>query len=211
MNAYLANHMNVTRIALCCSTLIGMTPSSASAATASYRVSQAEVIVICPLTVGGRFEAKTTVVGGELELDAEHPGALNGAVSVDLRTLRTGIGLRDAHLREKYLEVQRGSGFDTATLKNVRVAVPGLRNFRGKAPFQGILTVHGEDREIGGTAEIADLGSGIRVAAVFDLRISDFQIARPAYLGVGVSNNIQVKVNLTASAARAADARKVGS
>ena len=45
--------------------------------------------------------------------------ALDGNLVVDLRTLDTGIGLRNRHLRENYLEVDKAPGFETATLSEI--------------------------------------------------------------------------------------------
>ena len=40
---------------------------------------------------------------------------------MDLRTLDTGIGLRNRHLRENYLEVDKAPGFETATLSEIHL------------------------------------------------------------------------------------------
>ena len=65
----------------------------------------------------------------------ERFAAFDGSLAVDLRTLDTGIGLRNEHLREKYLEVDKGPGFDTATLSEI-----DLNGFNPDAPErQGIL------------------------------------------------------------------------
>ena len=70
------------------------------------RVSSGEVTGICPLTVGGSFEAKTKHLSGGLAVsDSE---SVKGALTVDLQTLQAGIGLRDQHLKNNYLEVDKG-------------------------------------------------------------------------------------------------------
>ena len=43
----------------------------------------------------------------------------DGNLTVDLRTLDTGIGLRNDHLRDHYLEVDKGPGFDKAILSEI--------------------------------------------------------------------------------------------
>src|SRR5512141_1682031 len=82
----------------------------------TWSVAQGDVRVICPMTIGGSFEAKTTALSGSVTASARGSGALDGSLVVDLRTLDTGIGLRNEHLRENYLEVDKGQGFDTAML-----------------------------------------------------------------------------------------------
>ena len=80
---------------------------------------QGDVRVICPMTIGGSFEAKTAALTGSVIVGANGSRRLEGSLAVDLRTLDTGIGLRNEHLREKYLEVNKGTGFDTATLSAI--------------------------------------------------------------------------------------------
>lgn len=157
---------------------------------ASYRVAKAEVVIVCPLTIGGSFEAKTTTMSGALESRPE--GAINGSLQLDLQTLDTGIGLRTRHMRDKYLEVQKGPEFATATLEDIRV-----ERLDGKTAIKGMLLLHGVRREVTGTAEIRQEDGGARVEAQFPVRVSEFEIPKPSYLGVGVRDEVQVKVSMT--------------
>jgi hypothetical protein len=71
-----------------------------------------------------------------------------------------------------------------------------------------MLRLHGQRREVLGTAEIRHENGKVRVLAQFPLRVTDFQIAKPSYLGVGVREQIQVKVSMTASPTSAVAARR---
>ena len=157
-----------------------------------YRVADAEVTIVCPLTVGGSFEAKSNDVRGEVAARADQPGALDGALHVNLQTLVTGIGLRDRHMRENYLEVQKGPEYATAVLEQIRV-----ERLEGTTTLKGVLLLHGQRREVSGTAEMKEQDGRIRVQAQFPLRVSDFEIPKPSYLGVGVRDEIQIKVTMT--------------
>ena len=168
---------------------------------ASYRVAKAEVVIVCPLTIGGSFEAKTTAMSGELEARPE--GTINGSLQLDLQTLDTGIGLRTRHMRDNYLEVQKGPEYATATLENIRV-----ERLDGKTAIKGTLRLHGTTREVTGTAEIRQEDGRARVEAQFPVRVSDFQIPKPSYLGVGVRDEVQVKVSMTVNTTTPAVARK---
>jgi hypothetical protein len=66
--------------------------------------------------------------------------------------------------------------------------------------------LHGEEREVSGTANIKPSGEGYRVEASFPVRISDFEIPDPTYLGVGVKDEVQVRVNFTVAPASGAAA-----
>ena len=172
----------------------GLAVLSVSAAEPlQYRVDKASVTVVCPLTVGGSFEAKTTALTGELTLTPDSPSGVSGTLSADLRTLQTGISLRDRHLRENYLEVDKGPAFASATLAQIKIDV-----WTGTGKFQGVLTLHGLQRTVVGTATVKRDHRGYQVEATFPLKISEFEIPEPTYLGVGVRDQIEVRVKMSA-------------
>jgi len=164
----------------------------------AWRVSTGTVIVNCPLTVGGSFDAKTSGIEGQLTSSATAPTALTGELSVDLSTLDTGIGLRNRHMRERYLEIGKGDGFGKAVLKAVTLEQSPL-TFSGTTKFTGELTVHGVTRPVAGEARLQPAGNGARVQAAFPVHLPDYQIAKPRYLGVGVKDDVQVKVTFEAT------------
>src|SRR3712207_2515733 len=98
-------------------------------------VAEASIVVKCPLTVGGGFEAKTNALDGELSMSAQRPGEVDGTLVVDLRTLETGISLRDTHMRDQYLEVQKGEQFAAARLNRIRLAGIEPANPTGNGTF----------------------------------------------------------------------------
>src|ERR1700738_4820518 len=85
--------------------------ASRAHATDTYKITGGDVAVVCPLTVGGSFEAKTKNLSGDLAPASGQPGAVAGTLKVDLQTLETGIRLRDHHLKNSYLEVGKGPDF----------------------------------------------------------------------------------------------------
>jgi polyisoprenoid-binding protein YceI len=152
--------------------------------------SHADVRVVCALSVGGSFEAKTTALTGTLT--PVGPSEL----TVDLKSLDTGIGLRNEHLRDTYLEVDKGAGFDTAVLSAIRIAAPDPATFQGRTTFSGTLRLHGVDKAVAGDVELRREGTSLRVTASFSILLPDFGIAKPRYLGVGVTDEVRVNVTL---------------
>jgi polyisoprenoid-binding protein YceI len=195
--------MRSTRLIALAISAIALTPSF-SGAEEALRITSGDVTVLCPLTVGGSFEAKTTALSGEVTPAAG--GAVKGALTVDLIKLETGISLRDRHLRNNYLEVQKGANFAVAKLENIKV-----EKLPGKTTFKGTLMLHGMQREVTGTADVQQDGKGYKLAATFPVRVSEFQIPEPSYLGVGVQDEVTISVNLTAMPAAAMTAAAGGS
>ena len=169
-----------------------------SAATGPWRVGQAEVSVKCPMTVGGSFDARTSALTGTLTASAGRP-SFEGSLAVDLRTVDTGIDLRNEHLREKYLEVDKGKGYDQAILSEVALQGLNADAPAGKGSFTGSLMLHGVKKTVTGPAEIRQEGTGWRVRASFPLNLPDYNIDKPRYLGVGVKDTVQVTVTFTAT------------
>jgi polyisoprenoid-binding protein YceI len=148
------------------------------------------------MTIGGSFDAKTSTLSGSLTSNGAH---IDGTVVVDLKTLDTGISLRNEHMRDNYLEVGKGAGYDTAALTGIDLKGLNGDAPEGKGSFSGMLTVHGVTRSVSGSAEVRKAGSGVRVKASFPVNLPDYNIPEPRYLGVGVKNTVQVDVTFTAT------------
>lgn len=167
---------------------------AASSPAIAADVSHGDVRVVCPMTVGGSFEAKTTALSGSLS-----PAGPN-ELTVDLRSLDTGIGLRNDHLRESYLEVAKGEGFDKAVLSGIAIAAPDPAAFQGRTTFTGTLRLHGVAKPVAGSVEVRRQGASLRVTASFPVGLTEFGIAEPRYLGVGVKDEVRVNVTLSVAA-----------
>lgn len=121
--------------------------------------------------------------------------SVEGQISFALDSIDTGIGLRNKHLKEKYLETAR---FPAAHLSLTSIDItklPTSRSFEPRdLPFDAILQLHGVDHSVHGLARIGRSGDRVQVAASLDLRTTDFGIAIPHYMGITVGE--QVKVNV---------------
>jgi len=163
----------------------------------TYRIDEGRVVVTCPLTVGGSFEAVADVLVGDLGVTGSS-AALSGSLAVDLTTLDTGIGLRNRHLRDRYLEVDRGSDFTHAVLTAVVLGAMPPADSAGRTSFGGTLTLHGTSRSVSGDTRIEPHPNGRRVEAEFAISLSSFEIPPPRYLGIGVQDEVRVRVNFVA-------------
>ena len=181
---------------------VGARPASAEEV---WRLTSGNVRVRCRLTVGGSFDAATSAISGTLRRagpDASYAGALR----VDLLPLDTGIELRNSHLRENYLEVTRGEQYRYAALTGIALAAPLPTDAaRHETSFSATLTLHGVERAVTGEAELSRRDETIRVQAAFSLSIEAFDIPPPRYLGVGVRDEVNVRVTFDAEGGNAAD------
>jgi polyisoprenoid-binding protein YceI len=137
--------------------------------------------------------AGLTIVGQTPDLTVADDGA-NVIVTVPLANLSTGIGLRDHHMREKYLEVPK---FPAATLTIARSALKfPAAGGQAAADVPGTLQLHGQTRPV--TVHYDAKGDGANVGAkgTFRINMNDFGITVPTYLGVTVKPDVDVTASL---------------
>ena len=163
-----------------------------SAEDRAWVVNTAEIRVLCPLTVGGSFEGRSKALTGSLISTGAPSAAFSGQLVLDLQNIDTGIDLRNRHLRDNYLEVGRGPGFDKATLSDLSLPDVDGRWTGGKTRFLAQIMVHGVKKSVTGNAEVRLTLGKARVEARFSLRLAEFEIPPPRYLGVGVKDEIQI-------------------
>jgi polyisoprenoid-binding protein YceI len=115
----------------------------------------------------------------------------NVVVNVPLGNLATGIALRDQHMKEKYLEVGK---YPEAILTITRSAlhVPAAGGERLTADAPGTLKLHGQSRPVTVHYDASPDATGVAVNGRFHLRMDDFGITIPSYLGVTVKPDVDV-------------------
>lgn len=123
-----------------------------------------------------------STVSGEVDLSDQ--GMLSGKFIADLTTIKTGMKLRDSHMKDKYLEVEK---YPKAELKLEPVLV------KGEQDFTGVLTLHGVSKKIRGTMTF----HGRDVKAQFQIKTSDFKIEQASYKVVTVGDEVSVTVKFS--------------
>lgn len=150
-------------------------------AAAQPKISRPEVLFIAHGSLGMRIEGKTP------DLSVTRNGDTLEFV-VQLATLQTGIELRDRHMRDEVLEVQR---FPVATL---RVPNAGLPTAKTAATTRAELTVHGQTRPVDVSFQVEPRG-GYDVTATFRMDLRDYGMNAPTYLGVKVKPEVEVSAD----------------
>ncbi len=192
---------SVTARVLAAAGLLALALAASAGDGSSWSVASGEVTVVCPMTIGGSFEAKTKALTGTLVVASMQPVVLRGSLHVDLRTLDSGIGMRNEHMQEKYLEVGKGEGFAAAVLSDVQLKDARDESFQGATAFRGKLALHGGSQEVSGKAQLRREGAAMRIEASFPVSVPAFGIEKPRYLGVGVKDEVQVRVSFVATPA----------
>ncbi len=181
---------------------LALTGARSAAGAESWSATSGDVHVRCRLTVGGSFDVVTSALSGTLERATPDGADYSGELRVDLATLDSGIGLRNSHLRDNYLEVERGPEFRHAVLSDIVLDDPLPASAgRHETAFSGTLSLHGVERPVEGEAELRRRDGRMQVEATFSISLEAFDIPPPRYLGVGVRDTVEITVTFDAARA----------
>jgi hypothetical protein len=151
------------------------------AGAALVRTGDAEAQFVATGPAGLRINGKTH------DLQVADSGAVL-KVSVPLANLKTGIELRDRHLREKYLQVAQ---HPQAVLEVQRAAIKHPASGGSvTAEADGTLLLHGQTKPVRFKYTAQRDGSRIRVEGSLRIDIRNHGIEVPSYMGLKVKPEV---------------------
>lgn len=154
-------------------------------AAAALRVSGAPNVTFSATgPVGMRIDGSTR------ELSVVDDGT-HLTVRVGLRNLSTGIDLRDRHMRDRYLQVQR---YPQAELVVDRSVLRIPTDAPVTATVRGTFRLHGRERAVRFRYEARRQGNAIRVTAHATIDMTQYGIEAPTYMGVTVRPDVELTV-----------------
>lgn len=121
---------------------------------------------------------------------------LTGEFVVNLKDFSTDMDLRDEHMKEKYLELEK-PGYDKATLKiNQKMEATPMPSNGSWEPqgLKGLLTLHGVTKEIPLNCKLNIKDSTAAGVVNFKIKVQDFKIDIPSFAGVTMADEVDVKV-----------------
>ena len=138
-------------------------------------------------------------VRGSVRLDPQDLSTARATVTVPVASIRTGIALRDEHLRgEKWLN---GEAHPEIRFELTRVEGPAQLS-RGEsvsAKLHGRFTVNGVTKDVVVPAKIGLSGEALDVRARFKIKLSDHGIEIPAVVKLKVADEVTVRIQLRAA------------
>ena len=156
-------------------------------------------------------EGKTVQIDGSVEVDLADAASAAGQFEVDLTTVKTGIEMRDQHMREGYLHTD---SFPKATFKIVKVTKAIPKQLADGQPVeieaQGELTIHGVTKPIAVSGTVTYLkeseatqarlpGDLLHIDVGTPILLSDFKVERPQFVLMKVSDKVELRVDVFAT------------
>lgn len=139
------------------------------------------------------FDGTTDKIDGYMVWDGDDILSKNQLYfEVDLRTLDTGIGLRNRHMREEYLETDK---YPMTSFKGKIIKADKASDGKLNVVAEGNMSIHGVTKPITikGTLTPSQAG-GYRVQSSFEVKLPDYNIPIPQLMFLKISE--VMKLNL---------------
>lgn len=113
---------------------------------------------------------------------------------VPLESIDTGVGLRNKHMREKYLETEK---YPKAVYKGKITSwtADKVDSNKFRVSSEGTLSIHGVDKSISLSGTLTKENNLYHAQYFFPLNIKDFNIDKPRFLLVSMDQNIHLKLD----------------
>jgi len=113
-------------------------------------------------------------------------------IEVDLNALDTGIGLRNRHMRENYLETNR---FPITHFKGKMISSTVVNDSTISIETKGRIFIHGVEQPLIVSANFIKKTDGYQIQTNFIVKLSDFQIEIPSIMFYKIDENMTIQLD----------------
>lgn len=111
---------------------------------------------------------------------------------VDLRTVDTGIGLRNRHMRENYLHTDK---YPNTNYKGRIVKAEKISDNNYKVTVEGNMFIHGVTKPLKLTGTLKSTGNGYQINTNFEVKLPDYKIEVPKLMFMRINEVIKLVLN----------------
>jgi len=157
------------------------------------------------------IEGKTGQIDGAVAVELADATTAAGQFEVDLSIVRTGIEMRDQHMREQYLHTD---SFPKAVFKLTKVTKASQKTMTDGQPVeieaQGELTIHGVTKSVVFSGTVSYLkeseatqarlpGDLLHIDLSASILLSDFNVKRPQFVLLKLNDKVELRVDVFAT------------
>jgi polyisoprenoid-binding protein YceI len=143
----------------------------------------------------GNIEGITEKISGHVKWE-DHDTMATSKVHFEvlLDSIDTGVGLRNSHMREKYLETEK---YPKAIFNGKLVGwiIDKADSSRFLVSTDGTMSIHGVERPLSFSGYLTEIEDGYHAQYFFSLNIKDFDIDKPRFLLVSMDETVRLKLD----------------
>jgi len=143
------------------------------------------------------IKGKSTAMKGDVSASRTPEGLLIEHIqaTVPVKSLQTGMGLRDEHMRKYIFTTADGQTPDLVFQADDAKCPIGAQ---ASCTITGSLTIRGIARPFAIGLKLREEGGGFKVSGDSIIKLSDYGIEQPSQLGVKTENAVAVRVEFNA-------------
>lgn len=133
---------------------------------------------------------------GQIDVDPANLAATKGTIELDVKSIKTGVDLRDEHLNSD-------AWLDSKKFPKIKFQIGKVEGAssisQGQAvdlTVKGKLTMHGVTRDETATAKVRMTDKGLKVQANFKVNMENYKISVPQVVRLKVAEQIELNVML---------------
>jgi polyisoprenoid-binding protein YceI len=111
---------------------------------------------------------------------------------VDLNSIDTGIGLRNRHMRDNYLETDK---YPYTHFKGKLTRAGKLSDNEYDVTAEGTMFIHGVEKQISVKGKMTAMDNGYRIQANFITALTDYKITVPKLMFFKINENMQLELD----------------
>jgi polyisoprenoid-binding protein YceI len=136
------------------------------------------------------FEGTTDAIDGKIVSGLQNSLKQSSVdLIVSLDSLDTGIGLRNSHMRDSYLETMK---YPTAKFSGKIISIDSVSSSEYRIKASGAFTLHGVSKPFTVVGNLFNYGKLLKLKSTFFIELSDFGIKQPSFLFNTVKEKIKV-------------------
>lgn len=125
---------------------------------------------------------------------------LQANLKVDLSSFETGMEMRDEHMKENYLQIDKAENkYAELIIQNLNIPAEYWKNEKElKLDFAGDLTLHNVKRPIIGKILLPPFkkNSILNTLSELKVKLSEYKIDIPSFAGITVAEDVVINVKL---------------
>jgi polyisoprenoid-binding protein YceI len=139
------------------------------------------------------FSGTTNKIDGYVVWDGADPLHNNELYfEVPLETLDTGIGLRNRHMRENYLQTEK---YPLAKYQGKLVKFETINDSTYSVSVEGKMTLHGVENGVALNGTVIVKEERLRVTAPFQIKLADYRIKVPQFMFLKINEVLDMVVD----------------
>lgn len=140
------------------------------------------------------FEGVTSEIDGYINLPSlDQLNESRIYFEVDLETLDTGIGLRNRHMRENYLETEKHR---YAFFDGVFSVIEQVSDNKFNVTASGKINIHGVGKQIVISGALEKNDKQLKIVTTFEIALTDFMIDVPELMFMKINENIHIECKI---------------